>query len=145
MGVAISPMHGKQPGRFHTPIIQSEPFPFCPGHAFGSRSKTGIGTRQSPFAILAFLLTLESMDVQEALAFWEATKFSRWQRRHNRLTTKRASKDAKKAFRALARKRQRSMMHMGAERFHKVPVSDERTKALFRAHLSRREAGWIRG
>lgn len=85
------------------------------------------------------------MDAQEALAFWEATKFSRWQRRHNRLATKRASKDAKKAFRALARKKQKSMMNMGAERFHKVPMSDERTKVLFMKHRNRLDAGWIRG
>lgn len=85
------------------------------------------------------------MDSNEALAFWEATKFSRWQKRHNKLTTHRASKEARKAFKAFAKKKQKSMMHMGAEKFHRPPMNDERTKVLFARHRSRLDAGWIRG
>lgn len=94
-------------------------------------------------------LVLKSMDtIDDCLSFWEATKFSRWQRRHNTVTTKARAKDARKAFRALSKKAQKdSMLNMGRPKFYRpIPLlQGEREKRLFAAHQSRKEAGWIRG
>lgn len=61
--------------------------------------------------------------------------------------TRRRAKEMKKSFRTLVRKEQPdSMLNMARPPGHKSTISPgERTKMLFRAHLSRREAGWIRG
>lgn len=64
-----------------------------------------------------------------------------------KLPRKSAIKQARKAWRALAREKDStSMMHAGhPARMLSTAQKDERTQQLFRAHEKRKATGWIRG
>lgn len=100
------------------------------------------------FAIPIRNQTLESMNTDEALAFWRATKFARWMKKHDKRPPASRISEAKRAWKSLAKKKQaNSMLNMGRPSGHKtLPYfPSEREKVLFAAHAKRRESGWIRG
>lgn len=81
------------------------------------------------------------------LEYWEAVQLSRLHRRLNK-PTRQQVKQKRKGFVAIAKKSQASsMLNMGQPKRHQsLPrFPSERERILFAAHISRREAGWIRG
>lgn len=90
-------------------------------------------------------MTLESMD--KILEHWEAMQLAKLHRRLNK-PTKRQVKNKRKGFMANARESQAgSMLNRARPAGHKTlpRFPSERERVLFAAHVSRREAGWIRG
>lgn len=66
----------------------------------------------------------------------------------NPVPTRRRAKEARKSFVRNARESQAgSMLNMARPAGHKTlpRFPSERERVLFKAHISRREAGWIRG
>lgn len=64
------------------------------------------------------------------------------------IPTRRRAKELKKSFRANARESQAdSMLNMARPAGHKTlpRFPSERDRALFAAHMRRKEAGWVRG
>ena len=81
------------------------------------------------------------------LEYWEAMQLAKLHRRLNR-PSKRQVKNKRKSYLANAKDSQKSsMLNMPRPAGHKTlpRFPSERERVLFAAHISRREAGWIRG
>lgn len=88
------------------------------------------------------------MNTDEALAFWRATKFARWMKKHDKRPPASRISEAKRAWKSLTKKRQaNSMLNMGRPSGHRTlpTFPSEKEKVMFAAHAKRRESGWIRG